>query len=510
MASSWSAWTSAAGTSGDTAGWDAETKRTTKGVRAMAERSMRDGWAGQRLVRLVAVLISLMTVAAAAAEPGANRMRPYAQNPFYWQYKGEPVVLLGGSRDDNLFQLPDLKQHLDEIRSVGANYIRNTMSDRNDQGFEVYPFKKLPDGKYDLTQWNDEYWTRFENMLKWTKDRDIIVQIELWDRFDYSRDNWPPHPYNPKNNVNYTYEESGFARRYPEHPGRNKQPFFFTVPALENNQVVLRFQTAQVDKLLSYSLKYGHVLYCIDNETSGRPEWPRFWAQHIRKRAAEQGVEVHVTEMWDQWDPKGGHHKNTFDHPDLFSFIDVSQNNHNSGQAHWDNLQWVRNYVSPRPRPINTVKIYGADTGRFGNSRDGEERFWRNILGGAAGTRFHRPESGLGLSDRAQAHIKSMRLLLSALDILRCTPDSQSELLSDRQDNEAYLTFVAGRQYAVYFPDGGAVGLDLSGAKGTFSVRWLDVARSRWADSSTVTGGGHVSLKPPGSGHWVALLTNQT
>jgi hypothetical protein len=73
----------------------------------------------------------------------------------------------------------------------------------------------LPDGKYDLERWNDEYWKRFETLLRGTAERDIVVQIEVWDRFDYSRDNWEPHPYNPKNNVNYTYAQSGFAISTP-------------------------------------------------------------------------------------------------------------------------------------------------------------------------------------------------------------------------------------------------------------------------------------------------------
>jgi hypothetical protein len=42
-----------------------------------------------------------------------NRIQPYKQNPRYWQYKGKPVLLLGGTKDDNLFQIPDLKEHLD-------------------------------------------------------------------------------------------------------------------------------------------------------------------------------------------------------------------------------------------------------------------------------------------------------------------------------------------------------------------------------------------------------------
>ena len=57
-----------------------------------------------------------------------NRIRPYSKNPFYWQYKGEPVLLLGGSIEDNLFQISDIEAHLDLLHAVGGNYVRCTMS----------------------------------------------------------------------------------------------------------------------------------------------------------------------------------------------------------------------------------------------------------------------------------------------------------------------------------------------------------------------------------------------
>ena len=128
-------------------------------------------------------------------------------------------------------------------------------------------------------------------------EREIIVQIEVWDRFDYSRDNWEPHPYNPKNNINYSYAESGFAEHYPDHPGANKQPFFFTTADQRNNRVVLTYQQAFVDKLLDHALEYDHVLYCMDNETSVTAEWGAYWAGYIRESAEAEGRKVHTTEI---------------------------------------------------------------------------------------------------------------------------------------------------------------------------------------------------------------------
>ncbi len=67
-----------------------------------------------------------------ADDTNADRIQPYAANPRYWQYNGRPVMLLGGSKTDHIFLLDDLKAHLDEMQSVGANYVRCTMTNRKD------------------------------------------------------------------------------------------------------------------------------------------------------------------------------------------------------------------------------------------------------------------------------------------------------------------------------------------------------------------------------------------
>jgi hypothetical protein len=254
-------------------------------------------------------------------------------------------------------------------------------------------------------------------------------------------------------------------------------------------------------------MKYPNVIYTMDNETSATEEWGAYWSRYIQGRAVVKGVEVHTTEMWDAWDLTDEEHRRTLDHPELYAFVDISQNNHNIGQQHWDNLQWVRAYTMTRPRPLNHVKIYGADTGPYGTDRDAVERFWRSLLGGAASIRFHRPPSGIGLNELAQANLRSARMLLSAYDIFRATPDAESRLLTGRSDGEAFLSRVAATQYAVYFPDGGEVGVDLREAEGEFQVRWLDVLGRQWREGAGVRGGDTVPLRAPAAGHWVALIT---
>ena len=459
---------------------------------------------------LFALVMSLASVLA-ADKPANQPLRPWNENAWYWSYRGKPVLLLGGSDDDNLFQWPVKKliPQLDRLAAAGGNVLRNTMSDRRDKGFEVYPFKRLDNGKYDLKAWNDEYWTRFDRLLTETARRDIVVQIEIWDRFDYTDSNgsnrWQIHPYNPRNNVNYTYDESGFARRYPDHPGANKQPFFFTTPRQRNNRVVARIQRQFVDKLLDHTLRFDHVLYCIDNETNGEEEWGRYWAKFVKKRAAKGNRKVFVTEMWDDWNLAAQRHKRTFDHPDLYDYVDVSQNNHNKGQKHWDNFLHVRKYLARQPRPMNTTKTYGATGNKFGHTdQDAIERFWRHLLAGAASVRFHRPDAGLGLNDKAIACLRSARKLEAFIPLWSVQPSA--ELLSENSPNEAYLAADKGRAYIVYFPAGGKVRLDVSDSKGALIAHWINIDNGQSGPQRRLTGGSKITLSSPGTENRAAAI----
>ena len=267
--------------------------------------------------------------------------------------------------------------------------------------------------------------------------------------------------------------------------------------------------------MLSIALQYGNLLYCIDNETNESPEWAWYWAGYIQARAAEAGVGVETTEMWDAWNLLDCEHNATFDHPELFSFVDVSQNNHQPTNSHWENPQQIRRRIraSGQVRPMNSIKIYGANSGRYGSTRDAQERFWRNLFGGLASSRFHRPPSGLGLGEIAQSHIRSMRMLTEVIDVFACEP--HNDFLHNRSWNEAYCTARPGVEYAVFFPDGGNVLLDVSDAGGKpLTVRWLEIRKSRWTAESCEPEpqqehAGKASLHlitPTEEGYWAVLV----
>ncbi|MEX2232908.1 MAG: putative collagen-binding domain-containing protein [Cyclobacteriaceae bacterium] len=440
-------------------------------------------------------------------------IKPYTQNPKYWQYKGEPVLLLGGTDDDNLFQMAGLEQHLDELKEAGGNYIRNTMSFRDSAN--VCPFRRLEDGKYDLNSWSDEYWKRFELMLKLTHERDIIVQIEVWDRFDYSREFWEKNPFNPSNNINYSLSDSLFDDHYPKHPSADLQPFFHTIPgmALYNPRLdrIRDLQEKLIDKMLSYSLDYGNVLYCMNNETSTPVEWGNYWIDYIRSKAESEGKDVYLTDMYDRF-----FEVNSCDRcleliakPEYYTFMDISQiNSRNFGQAHWDTLQVIMNKRNQYAlRPVNNTKIYGGGNLGFGSgsNADGVERFGRNVIGGCASARHHRPPAGNGLNEKARGIIKATRKVEDLVRFWEVEP--HMHLLTDREPNEAYLTCMEGSKYIIYFPKGGNVKLDLSKYQKKFTARWINIETGEWGQSFPIEGGSFREISAPDMSGWYVVIT---
>jgi len=433
-----------------------------------------------------------------------NFIEPSDKHPQYWSYLGKETLLLGGSIEDNLFQIDDLKEHLELLKSCGGNYVRNTMSSR-DEG-NVWPFVMNENSLYNLDQWNDLYWQKFNNFLELTSEYEIIIQIEIWATFDFYRDNWLKNPFNPQNNVNYTAERSKLPLDVPSHPIYTENNFFRSIPGQMSLLRVLEYQQKFVDKILSFTLGYDHILYCMDNETSVTSDWGKFWAEYIRKRGKEEGKVLQTTEMWDPWDLDHIVHRETFDHPEIYTFVDISQNNHNSGEKHWENgIKKITHLKNTNTlRPCNNVKIYGNDGGRHQTTQNGIECFIRNVMFGAASARFHRPPSGQGLNEIAQSVIRSVRLVTDEMDFFNGEP--LNDVFKSKGANMAYCRGIPGKEYLIYFTDGGEVQLSLFLEKKLSTVRWMNILESSWMEDITIELGNDLILECPGPGHWFVLI----
>ena len=456
---------------------------------------------------LVILFIVLLTIACTQTEQVTSpRIGIYSANPFYFTLDGEPVLLLGGTDEDNLFNDPDaMMDNFNVYEEIVGNYIRCTMSSR-DSG-NVWPFGKNEENLYDLDELNPEYWNRFETCLIEAAERDIVVQVEMWATFDFYRDNWLVNPFNPKNNVNYTAENTSLPTEWPHHPAREPQPFFYSVPLQNNDTKVLEYQRAFVDALLNISLKYDNVLYCIDNETRAPAEWAWYWGEYINMTAEKAGKTVYVTEMWDPWDLHNEEHARTYAHPDIFNFVEMSQNNWQEGQQHYQNALWLRNQIKERggARPMTNVKVYHRRGGGKPNAPwIGRDRWWQNIWAGCAGTRFHRPTGGPGLNEKSQQTLKAARVFTDEFDIFATEP--RPDMLFECQKNEAYCLAQDDSIHAIYFPRGGNIRLRVDDQEAQRTVRWFDIETADFLPEKTMSGR-HLSLTSPDTSKtWLVLV----
>ena len=509
--------------------------------------------------RVMVVLVALLSAfdacgAKSLSEFERNRVKPYSGNPSYWEYRGRPLLLIGGSDRDNIFQWAldgtKLTDHLDLLSSCGGNYIRCTMSSREytPEGYRWdllhYPFAKIGDN-YDLKRWDDVYWSKLRTFLRETKKRGIIVQLKIWDRWNESGDSqkarfgWYDSPWNPNNNSTYDWTDSPLLK-----PGKTDFYNAFHYAAVTSDPVLLPLQQRFVEKVVDEVIDNGndHVLFQVDNESgigNETLEPDPYWARFVRRYARSKGapdIFVCSSRRFHWPTPYMATTFQDWENPEVrvpllntaFNFSDIPQNNGTSGQRQYDNILWYRSRVLVHgARPINNVKCYHFNWpigSSFGKDRtsptdaDAGAKFWRAVFAGSASIRFHRHtptrpaglREGFGLTLEGQRHLRSMRHLLDAVHIFGTKP--RNDLLLQRTTNEAYCLAEPGKQYAVFFTGDGdsRVTIELTTSRHLFELRWLDIATSRWGQRAMVSSGGDRMLRAPGSGHWVAVLRAAT
>jgi hypothetical protein len=302
---------------------------------------------------------------------------------------------------------------------------------------------------------------------------------------------------------------------YEKAPGSRKQKY----------DVVRRYQDQFIDQLLTVTLAHDNVLYCMNNETHEDPAWGQYWIGFIGKRAAREGKLVLTTDMFD--DVFSAERSQGFayqlKHRDVYDYVDISQiNSRHADEAHWNTVRWAVNAAADADPPCLThmTKIYGNDLAlnrapwsRFkpGDSDNAIEEWWRNLLAGVAGVRFHRPTAGIGLSAPAKACIRATRRVESMVKFWDVEP--RLDLVTDREPDEAYLAANPGKAYILYLTKngGGAVGLNLERHPNiTFELHWINVSTGVPGPSRVVSGGKIVPVKrPDASAHWVGAIVRR-
>jgi hypothetical protein len=198
----------------------------------------------------------------------------------------------------------------------------------------------------------------------------------------------------------------------------------------------------------------------------------------------------------------------TIEHPEQYSFCDVSNQNSQKGHVHYLAGMFIRDglVANNSQRPMTCTKIYGGDLPFewSGDRRDGVERFWRDLFCGMAALRFHRPPIGIGLNEMAQKQLQSVRLLEKEFDFFTCEPDDN--LFFQKSDDQIYALKNKSNCVALCFVRGGKATINMSDFASTnVNIKWLNPAEAAWQNVDQNTGE-PLEIEAPDSHLWICLL----
>lgn len=461
-----------------------------------------------------------------------NPISPFDGNSFYWQFRGQPCLLLGASAKNNLFQCAcpahpsgiNLPEHLDQLADAGGNFLRCSLSAR--EPGDVQPFNKQnKSGLYNLSSHASEYFARLHDFCDETARRGIIVQIELWDTWDFIPQNksWLQSPWNPANNSSFNADLVGMSSGSPSLPPYAQLPFFRSVPALDDLKPLRSLQKKFLDRVLEVTLPFDNILYAVGNETDVDIHWIDYWARHIRKIASASGREVSLTDLCaSAYEGSSAASRileatNTAERREaaekvfsalknqrLYQYIDISTYNLESGKAQYSTALRLREILRDQgtAKPIHCIKIYGADAPHGGSAsalggsqQDALQRLWRNFFAGLAGLVFHRPPEGIGLSSTARVHLRAMRRLSEELSLYISEP--RPDLIKTVDDSEVYCFGNPAASLAICIIGGGAAELDCESMDCSARLRRFDILRGDWVKDTPVMARGVIRLQAP-------------
>ena len=437
------------------------------------------------MIRALALALLL-----APPQAGPGPLVPHPKNPRYFtDGTGRAIVLSGAHTWPNIVDMGpadppprfNYTAHLDYLEKYGHNFTRlwtwesttwNARPNRREATHTVFPlpFARTGPGaakdgklKFDLTQYNPQYFDRLRSRVEAAGKRGIYVSVMLFEGWamQHAPGAWETHPFHPDNNVN----------------GINGQAL--KVHELADPKVTV-IQEAYVRKVIETVNGFDHVLYEISNENHPpSTEWQYHMIRFI-KEVEKSLPKRHPVGMTFQY--KGGSNKALFD-----------------GPADW---------VSPNPDggwrddpPVTDgAKVVLNDTDHLWGIGGTPAWAWKSFLRGHH-VLFMDPYDGAVLETRFDPKwepllkaLGEIRRVAERVDLASMTP--RPDLASSK-----YCLANPGKEYLVLATGGNEVTLDLSGSTGDFVVEWI---QDGIYERTLVRGGGKAALKPRFGGEAVA------
>jgi hypothetical protein len=440
--------------------------------------------------------------------PKVKPISLHPENPHYFLYKDKPTVLItSGEHYGAVMNLDfDYVTYLQTLAGDGLNLTRvftgpyvepigafkiesNTLAPAP-HGFicpwartEIAGYKN-GGNKFDLTQWDPEYFERLKNFMTEAEKKGIIVELTLFCPF-YGEEQWSLSPMNPVNHVN------GWGPEDRTH-----------VYTLDKSKRLLAVQENLVRKLVHELRDYDNLIYEICNE-------PYFggvtlsWQHHIGALIAEEEKAFPAQHLISQNIANGS--KIIEDpHPSVsvFNFhyafppLAVSQNYH-------------------------LDKVIGDNETGFDGNADSTYRRegWFFITAGGAlfnnldysftadhedGTFQYPSTQPGGGSASLRRQLNYLKKFINGFDFIKMKPDSAVVRNLDQNRNVQVLA-EKGKQYAIYIWGKGPFDLELSIPEGSYNVTFTDPVTGESTKGKPVRADGRITVTTPAYAEDVAI-----
>lgn len=380
----------------------------------------------------------------------------HPSNPHYFLFRGQPTVLITSAEHYGaVINLDfDYKRYLRTLAADRLNLTRvfsgtyregptafgitgNTLAPAHHRYIAPWPRTRVPGavdglGKFDLDQWNDDYFARLKDFLREADRWGVVVEFTLFCPY-YRDEMWELSPLNAKNNVN------GIGNY-----GRT-EVFLGKDPDMQ------RVMDSLVRKIVAELRAFDNVMFEICNEPYSYKLVPDAWERHIAGVIAEAEADLppHRRHLITQNIANGA---KKIEAPDprvsVFNFHYVRLTE--AVALNWDlNRPIGCNETGFDGQADSTYRVQGWDLilagGALYNNLD-----YSFTVGHEDGSFANPPDQPGGGSATLRRQLRILRDFMDSLDFVRMQP--APELLRGKSPADTRVRILAepGKQYAMY------------------------------------------------------------
>jgi len=438
----------------------------------------------------------------------AHPISLHPENPHYFLFRGEPVILIGSTEHYGAVLNLDFDYipYLDELTAKGLNITRtftgiylepqgafgiekNTLAPASERFICPWARSNQPGyanggNKFDLDQWDALYFSRLKGFIAEAGKRNIVVELDLFSNF-YDTLQWKLSPLYIKNNINNIGDildhKEVLSLKHPE---------------------LLKVQEKMVRKIVETLKDYDNLYYEVCNEPYfGDLNALEAWEQHMTAVIADAEKDFPAKHL-------------------------ISQNIANGSDTVTDPNPLVSVFNFHYAHPPVTVDINYDLQKAIGDNETGfngiedvvyRQEAWNFMLAGGAlfnnldysftadheNGSFEVPakQPGGGGGD-LRFQFKILREVMGEIDFIHAKP-SNHLIMNIHKERTTRILAIEGEQYLVYLSREGqktsSCAISIEILRGDYAAEWIDTKTGKRTlfDIPEHEGGVKTFLTPP-------------